>query len=164
LPPPRADFACLGKKCRTLDGEAAVYELPIGATACPICRSRRIQRLYNSAPGMIRSGMRAVQHHTDLAGAEAELVRHNAQDAEVRRRREEVAPTLAVPIAQVLPMLSGAQLGKGAPGDRAGGVMGQIGPPAAQVTHTPVPSDRIKVHRDRNGNFTGAELAPGAHE
>lgn len=44
---PRADFACLSKKCRTDEGEATVYELPIDAKVCPVCASKRIQRLYN---------------------------------------------------------------------------------------------------------------------
>ena len=51
----RADYACLGKKCRTPEGEATVYELPLGSTRCPVCSSKRLQRLFTSAP-MIGSG------------------------------------------------------------------------------------------------------------
>lgn len=54
---PRADFACLSKKCRTDDGEAPQYELPVDAKFCPECGSKRIQRLFN-AVGVI--GTRAV--------------------------------------------------------------------------------------------------------
>jgi hypothetical protein len=45
---PRADFACLSKKCRTETGEATVYELPTTATRCPVCGSKRVTRLYNA--------------------------------------------------------------------------------------------------------------------
>src|SRR5437762_2837099 len=51
---PRADNVCLGIKCKTPDGEASVYELPVGSTACPVCRSRRIQRLYNAVNVLTR--------------------------------------------------------------------------------------------------------------
>ena len=44
---PTADFACQGKKCRTDEGEAPVYELPIDSTRCPRCSSKRITRLFN---------------------------------------------------------------------------------------------------------------------
>ena len=53
---PRSDYACLSKKCRQESGEAPVYaDLPITTKFCPVCRSKRVQRLYNhvniSAPG-----------------------------------------------------------------------------------------------------------------
>lgn len=51
----RADYACLGKKCRTPEGEATVYELPLASTRCPVCSSKRLQRLFTSVP-MIGSG------------------------------------------------------------------------------------------------------------
>lgn len=44
---PRADFTCLSKKCQQ-DGAASVYELPVTATRCPVCGSKRIRRLYNA--------------------------------------------------------------------------------------------------------------------
>lgn len=44
---PRADWTCLSPKCRQ-DGAATVYEdLPLNTTRCPVCGSKRIQRLYN---------------------------------------------------------------------------------------------------------------------
>lgn len=43
---PRSDFVCLSKRCQQ-DGSASVYELPITAAVCPVCGSKRIQRLYN---------------------------------------------------------------------------------------------------------------------
>jgi len=43
---PLADFACLGRKCATPEG-ATVHELPIDAKFCPVCGSKRVQRLFN---------------------------------------------------------------------------------------------------------------------
>src|SRR6266542_4494244 len=43
---PVADFACLGK-CRGPDGEAMVYELPVGSTRCSVCGSKRVRHLFN---------------------------------------------------------------------------------------------------------------------
>jgi len=51
--PPRADFVCNSKKCQTPEGEAPMYELPVGATVCPVCGSRRLKRLFN-AVGVLR--------------------------------------------------------------------------------------------------------------
>ncbi len=44
---PRADHACLSKKCLTDDGEAMVYELPSDATHCPMGH-KRLRRLFNA--------------------------------------------------------------------------------------------------------------------
>lgn len=46
--PPRADFVCNSKACQTPDGDAPMYELPVGATRCPLCGSKRIKRLFNA--------------------------------------------------------------------------------------------------------------------
>jgi len=46
--PPRADFVCNSKKCQTPEGEVPMYELPVGATHCPVCGSKRIKRLFNA--------------------------------------------------------------------------------------------------------------------
>jgi hypothetical protein len=44
----RADYSCLSKKCRKEDDNSSpVYELPVGATRCPVCGSKRIVRLFN---------------------------------------------------------------------------------------------------------------------
>jgi len=47
MPPPHADFACLSKKCQTAEG-ATVYDLPVNATRCPVCGSKRVQRLFTA--------------------------------------------------------------------------------------------------------------------
>jgi len=47
MPAPRADFACLAPKCQQ-DGAATIYELPVTATRCPVCGSKRVRRLYNA--------------------------------------------------------------------------------------------------------------------
>lgn len=44
---PRADFVCLGAKCRTEAGESPTYELPVAAVRCAVCGSKRIRRLFN---------------------------------------------------------------------------------------------------------------------
>lgn len=51
---PRADFSCLSKKCRT-DAGSPVYELPVDATRCPVCGSKRIARLFNKINVVTRS-------------------------------------------------------------------------------------------------------------
>ena len=43
---PRADFTCLSGKCDKA-GRLVTYELPIKATRCPVCGSKKIKRLYN---------------------------------------------------------------------------------------------------------------------
>lgn len=45
---PRADFVCNSRKCQTPEGEAPVYELPVDAKVCPVCRSKRLKRLFNA--------------------------------------------------------------------------------------------------------------------
>ncbi len=47
MSPPTADFACLSVKCKTEDGAAPTYELPITAIRCPVCGSKRVKRLFN---------------------------------------------------------------------------------------------------------------------
>ena len=44
---PTADYSCNSPKCRTEDGAAPVYELPIRSLRCPVCGSKRITRLFN---------------------------------------------------------------------------------------------------------------------
>lgn len=46
--PPHANFSCLSKKCRTDDGAAPVYDLPLTAKRCPVCGSSRIRRLFDA--------------------------------------------------------------------------------------------------------------------
>lgn len=58
---PRADHACLSKRCLTEDGEAMVYELPVDATHCPHGH-KRLRRLFNKV-GVI--GLRDTQPDPD---------------------------------------------------------------------------------------------------
>lgn len=44
---PRANFSCNSPKCRTEDGAAPVYELPVTAKRCPVCASKRLVRLFD---------------------------------------------------------------------------------------------------------------------
>ena len=53
---PVGDFVCNSAKCRTEDGAPMYENLPIKTTRCPVCGSKRIQRIFNSAP-MVASGM-----------------------------------------------------------------------------------------------------------
>lgn len=111
---PRADFTCLSPKCRQ-DGAATVYaDLPVESKRCPVCGSKRFQRLYNHAPGMIRSGGRHLQHVIDGAGADAQLVKSDRTASRLQAEKRG-APTLAVPISQVAGMLGGLAAGKSAP-------------------------------------------------
>ena len=107
----RADFACLSKKCRQPDGEAPVYELPAIATRCPVCSSKRIQRLFNSV-NVMRAGFRPLNAVVDRALAEVGETYHDQKDARLRGLKRE-APALAVPIRQVAGMLSGLDVQTG---------------------------------------------------
>jgi len=97
---PISDFVCLGPKCRTDDGAPTYPDLPIKSTRCPVCGSKRLQRLWNKAPGMIRPGMRQIHHIGDMAAADAQAVRNEGRDAALKAEKEG-RPTLAVPVAQV---------------------------------------------------------------
>ena len=104
---PRANWACLSKTCQQ-DGAATIYELPVSATRCPVCGSKRITRLYDAVN--VLSGL---ARRTDalVEPAYAEVTRN--QDS-VRRAERQNGPSLAVPIGQL-----GATLARfGAPGMR----------------------------------------------
>jgi hypothetical protein len=79
-----------------------------------VCFSKKLVRLYNTAPGMIRSGGRALQRGIDQAGSEAERKVHDMRDAEARAQKNGT-PMLAVPIDRVAPTLAamGARSGLG---------------------------------------------------
>ena len=59
---PTADFVCLSARCKTEDGAAPEYELPISAKRCPVCGSKRIRRLFNKV-GVI--GLRQARPEAD---------------------------------------------------------------------------------------------------
>ena len=91
--PPVADYACLSKKCRTEAGEAAVYELPLKSIRCPACGSKRIQRLFTSAPNvtsglMARNEQMAKVIRPALDRVELPRLQNAPQDADDWRRRQ----------------------------------------------------------------------------
>jgi hypothetical protein len=91
---PHADFACNSKVCATKKG-AAVYDLPVNATACPVCRSRRIIRLF-SAPNISRG---IAKQSDALLGPQYQKQR--AQKDEAKAKQKE-APMIAVDARQGL--------------------------------------------------------------
>jgi hypothetical protein len=103
---PRADFVCLSKKCFQ-DGAATVYELPVASTRCPVCSSKRIQRLYNSAPAVLRgvpdtftATRRVIDHIVDDAGSAA-LAKADAGKQQRLAAQKANAPMFAVPLKQL---------------------------------------------------------------
>jgi len=107
---PHADFACLSKKCATDEG-ATTYDLPVGATRCPMCGSKRIRRIWT--PPHISTG---IAKRTDVlvepAYEAAVATRNDARAATSARR---AAPALAVPMHKVGAAIAGyvgsAQMG-----------------------------------------------------
>lgn len=98
---PRADFACLSKACRTAEGEATVYELPVAAKVCPVCGSKRLQRLFNAV-----NVARGVGRGVDRLVGES-INDQQAQQDQARAAEAQNGPALAVPVSQI-----GAALGK----------------------------------------------------
>lgn len=98
---PRADFVCNAKKCRQEDGAAPTYELPISATRCPMCGSKRIVRLFNrvniSTEG--HAIAKRVDGITQQAWEEQRAVQILARDATMRHGPLRVVPTRGVPQA-----------------------------------------------------------------
>jgi hypothetical protein len=76
MPPPRANFACLSAKCQQ-DGAASIYELPISATRCPVCGSKKVRRLFD-----------AVQIGSGDARAHAALVEQSSIPAQAAAAKE----------------------------------------------------------------------------
>jgi hypothetical protein len=110
---PRADFICLSKKCRTDEG-APTYELPTTAKSCPVCGSKRLQRIW--AVNVNTGGAKERDKIVEPAFEEATKPKRDAHAAKVEGR---ATPPLAVPINQVAPTLAAmgrqAQLGAGKP-------------------------------------------------
>jgi hypothetical protein len=102
---PRANFVCLSRKCQQ-DGAASTYELPVTATRCAVCGSKRIRRLYDVAPAVMKSGARQLQRFVDDAGSEAQAKVTAGRDARLAAEKAG-APMFAVPIKQL-----GAALGQ----------------------------------------------------
>ena len=98
---PRADFVCNAKRCRQEDGSAPVYELPVSATRCSVCGSKRIVRLYNSVQISTEGHniARRVDGITQQAWEEQRASQVLARDATARWGPLKVVPTRAVPQA-----------------------------------------------------------------
>ena len=91
---PRANFVCLSPKCHTETG-ATVYELPVSATRCAVCGSKRVKRLFdaiNVSSGLARQVDRL---------AEPAVTAAYEQKSETRRLRAEHGMVHAVPMKQL---------------------------------------------------------------
>jgi len=152
---PRSDYACLSKKCRQESGEAPVYaDLPITTKFCPVCRSKRVQRLYNhvniSAPGFYR-----VNQIVDREGARQLSREHDRRDAAIQQQKRGTS-TFAVPlgtngaigpgIAQRMPAIAPAFQGLTiTPGASANeGMRVQ----RREIQSRPLGADTVITHRD----------------
>lgn len=122
----RADFACASKHCKTPDGEAMVYELPVDATHCPKGH-KRLMRLFN-AVGVI--GTRNVQPDGDwrLTSSSKTVVKSalldpyaeqadktKLQDPRMRSFDIKDAPAPVRALAQATLAAQGVKAGKGEP-------------------------------------------------
>ena len=98
---PRADFVCNAKKCRQDDGSAPVYELPVSATRCSVCGSKRIVRLFNTVNVSTEGHniAKRVDGVTRQAWEEQRASQLLARDATSRWGPLKVVPTRAVPQA-----------------------------------------------------------------
>ncbi len=83
MPAPRADFACLAPKCQQ-DGAATIYELPITATRCPVCGSKRVKRLYNA----VNVGSANARAHEKILEASTIPAQLDAAKAAAEAKRE----------------------------------------------------------------------------
>src|SRR3970040_2261184 len=144
---PRADFACLSRKCRSeTEGAAPIYELPVGATRCPACGSKRLQRLWNRAaahlrgaqpePGNLRSSSMATNLDR-LAAPEIERMEHRESAAKDARTSGGVGEGFAVRLRQTPATLAkfGARAQAGqVPGGAANVPPGEFAPVQGQMT------------------------------
>lgn len=80
---PRADFMCPTKACQQ-DGAASVYELPVGATRCPMCGSKRLRRLFNA----VNVGSADARAHGKLIDQSSLGAQHDAARAQAAAPKE----------------------------------------------------------------------------
>lgn len=146
MPAPRANFACLSKKCQQ-DGAATVYELPVAAIRCAVCGSKRISRLYDAVN--VSSGMaRKVDAVVEPAYTQAMGRKDEAAEA-VKAQR--VDHGFAVPIKQLAGTLAGFGMNAPLPMG-AGTVMPRAASPIlSQVSNRPPAPD---AHSLRDREFT----------
>ena len=105
---PRADYVCLARKCRTEEG-SPTYELPITATRCPVCGSKRLQRIW-TPPAVLRGAQpeplnlrsSSMAKNLDRLG-EPELARIEQRQSAAKDARTSgrVGPGFAVPLAEL---------------------------------------------------------------
>ncbi len=87
---PLADFICNSQKCRTKNGSAPVFELPLGSTHCPMGH-KKLVRLFNKVA--VRIGKRAydngdMRHTSSSMARRVDQIAEPAMlDAERRKRK-----------------------------------------------------------------------------
>lgn len=163
----RASFACNSKTCATKKG-ARVYELPAATTRCPVCGSRRLQRLMS--PPNISRGI--AKRSDALVGPEYQRQRATKDSAVAAKRQ---SPMIAVDASKGLASavqqgmaragyghipvpVPAAQLGGSRPTPRitspdlAGIVAAGAGrgprPDASTRRYTPTPDEVAQARRD----------------
>lgn len=102
---PRADFACLSKKCDTPEG-ASVYELPVGSKRCPVCGSKRIRHLFNSinvATGRAPDSFNGRDTSSSMA-ARTDALAEPAMIEAIRKRDEVAYAARHYPMVKPVPM------------------------------------------------------------
>lgn len=159
-PVARADFACLSKRCRTAEGVAPTYELPIAAKACPVCSSKRIQRVYT--PPNISQG---ISRRTDaVLGPEYIRQQQKRDEARAAQRRTpmHIIPNFGASLQQPGGLNAAIQQGMAKFGwnQPVGGLNGQPGPAKplgkiADVNFVPVNREASPLHRDARIKGTG---------
>lgn len=155
---PRADFACLSKKCQQ-DGGATVYELPVGAKRCPVCGSVRISRLYNAVN--VSSGMaRRVDKIVEPVVSDARAMKDEGKQAVQNRR---ICPPLAVPIQNGRVSLEGSYAARQFPQLATMGMgfpTGGAKPLPQSPTRIPLPPVKpTQVYRDREWTIKNGKPA-----
>ena len=136
----------MSPKCRQDEGATVYVDLPIATKFCPVCRSKRIQRLYNSAPAVLRgvpdtftATRRVIDHIVDDAGSAA-LAKADAGKQQRLAAQKANAPMFAVPLKQLGGAL--AQFGIQAPNINMTGSRPSLAPahPVAPMIHRAPPT------------------------
>lgn len=126
---PHSDFACLARACQ-VDGQASVYDLPVNATRCPVCGSKRLHRIWTAPPNISRGVAKHVDGTVEPIWEAEHEVRASAARADARSREFEdrARAQAAVELRSFLPHavptnIAGARIGVSA----SGGVAKQVG-------------------------------------
>ena len=135
----------MSPKCRQDEGATVYTDLPINTTRCPVCGSKRIKRLYTTAPAVLRgvpdtftATRRAIDHIVDDAGSAA-LAKADAGKQQRLAAQKANAPMFAVPLKQLGGAL--AQFGIQAPNIPMTGSRPSLAPahPVAPMIHRAPP-------------------------